>query len=107
MARVLKKPSFYFTGKTTILLLLSVVFFFAPSEASAQRKFSKSYPASRNVRINLMNRSGTVTVEGWDRSEVHIQAYLERPAAAINPLIVDGTIFINLVKDNYGRAEVG
>ena len=107
MARVLKNRFYYLTGKTTILLLLSVVFFFAPSEASAQRRFSKTYPASRNVRINLMNRSGTVTVEGWNRSEVQVQAYLETPAATINPQLVDGTIFINMVKDNYGRGDVG
>lgn len=54
-----------------------------------------------------MNRSGTVTVEGWNRSEVQVQAYLETPAAAINPQLVDGTIFINMVKDNYGRGDVG
>jgi len=107
MARVLKNRLYYFTGKTTILLLLSVVFFFAPSEASAQRRFSKTYPATRNVRLILMNRSGTVTVEGWNRSEVQIQAYLEAPAAAINPQVVDGMININMVKDNYGRADIG
>ena len=107
MARVLKNRFYYFTGKTTIFLLLSVVFFFAPLEASAQRRFSKTYPASRNVRINLMNRSGTVIVEGWNRSEVQVQAYLETPAAAINPQLVEGTLFINMVKDNYGRGDVG
>jgi hypothetical protein len=107
MARVLKNRFYSFTGKTTILLLLSVVFFFAPSEASAQRRFSKTYPASRNVKLVLMNRSGMVTVEGWNRSEVQIQAYLETPAAAINPQVVEGVININMVKDNYGRADVG
>src|SRR5215207_9937566 len=108
MACVLKNSfCFNFTGKTTILLLLSVVFFFAPSEVFAQRRFSKTYPATRNVRITLANRSGTVTVEGWNRSEVQIQAYLDTPTAAINPQLVDGTIFINVVKENYGRADVG
>jgi hypothetical protein len=107
MACVLKNRFDRLVGKTTILLLLSVVFFFAPSEASAQRRFSKTYPATRNVRLTLNNRSGTVTVEGWNRSEVQVQAYLETPAATINPQIIDGTIFINMVKDNYGRGEVG
>src|SRR5687767_4773660 len=108
MACILKNRFlFNFTGKTTILLLLSVVFFFAPIEASAQRRFSKSYPATRNVRLTLNNRSGTVTVEGWNRPEVQIQAYLEQPSAAINPQILDGTILINMVKDNYGRGEIG
>ena len=50
--------------KTTILL--SVVFFFAlaAGDAAAQKKFSRTYPAGQNVRLQLMNRSGTVTVEG-------------------------------------------
>jgi len=107
MAGTLKNRFYILTGKTTILLLLSVVFFFAPADTAAQRRFSKSYPATRNVRLTLTNRSGTVTVEGWNRAEVQVQAYLETPAAAINPQIVNGTILINMVKDNYGRGEVG
>src|SRR4030095_9810368 len=107
MVSVLKNRLCRFTGKTTILLLSSVVFFFAPSDASAQRRFSKTYPATRHVRLTLNNRSGTVTVEGWNRSEVQVQAFLENPSAAINPQIVDGTIFINMVRDNYGRGDVG
>jgi DUF4097 and DUF4098 domain-containing protein YvlB len=108
MAGILKNRfCFNLIGKTTILLLLSVVFFFAPSDASAQRRFSKTYPATRNVRLTLTNRSGQVTVEGWNRSEVQIQAYLETPAASVNPVVQNGTIYVNMVKDNYGRADVG
>lgn len=108
MARILKnRLRSYITGKTTILLLLSVVFFLAPAEASAQGRFSRTYPALRDVRLTLNNRSGTVTVVGWNRSEVQIQAYLEAPAATINPQVLDGVILINILKDNYGRADVG
>jgi hypothetical protein len=108
MARVLKNHFFCnLAGKTTILLLLSVVFFFAPSDASAQRRFSKSYPATRNVRLTLTNRDGMVTVEGWDRPEVQVRAYLETPATTVNPRVIDGTIFIDMVKENYGRGDVG
>ncbi len=93
------------------MLLLSVVFFFASSSAatdvSAQKKFSKIYPASKNVRLQLTNRSGTVVVEGWDRDEINISAYLESPAAIIEPQSLSGTVYINLVKDNQGRNEVG
>ncbi len=95
-----------FSAKTTILLL-SVVFLFAPFEAAAQKRFSKTYAAGREVRLTLYNRSGTVTVEGWNRPEVQVQAYLEAPAAAINPEVLDGIIRINMVKDNYGRGDVG
>ena len=94
--------------KTTILLWLSVVFFtFSAAGVSAQVKFAKSYPASKNVRLQLTNRTGTVTVEGWDKSEVAISAYLEKPSANIVPQSLSGTIVINLVKDNQGRNEVG
>jgi Toastrack DUF4097 len=97
----------YFTGQTTILLLLSVVFLCAPVETSAQKRFSKNYPATRTVRVTLANRSGMVTVEGWNRPEVQVRAYLEYPAAEIIPQIFNGTILINVVKDNQGRTEVG
>jgi DUF4097 and DUF4098 domain-containing protein YvlB len=99
----------FLVNKKTAILFLSVVFFFVStaSEAFAQKSFSKTYPASKNVRLQLTNRTGTVTVEGWDRSEVKISAYLEAPAANINPQNLSGTIYINLVKDNKGRNEVG
>ena len=95
------------------MILLSVVFFFASSaatfEVAAQsaKKFSRIYPASKNVRLQLTNRTGTVIVEGWDRDEINISAYLEAPAANIEPQSLSGTIYLNLVKDNQGRNEVG
>ena len=96
-----------FAIKTTILL--SVVFFFAvfAGEASAQKKFSRTYPAGQNVRLQLMNRTGTITVEGWNRAEVSIIASLEAPAANIAPENLSGKIVINLVRDNQGRNDVG
>lgn len=105
----LKKLFNFWEFKKTTILLLTVVFFFAAAdtEVSAQKKFSRSYPASKNVRLQLTNRTGTVTVEGWDRDEVQITAYMEAPAANMNPQSLSGTIYINLVKDNQGRNEVG
>jgi hypothetical protein len=99
-----KKPK-----KTTILLLLSVVFFFVftANDAEGQRRFSRNFPAGKNVRLQLLNRSGTVTVEGWNRPEVSISANLEAPAAIISPQVIEGTILINLMKDNQGRDDVG
>lgn len=94
-------------AKTTILL--SVVFFFALSagEILAQKKFSRNYPAGQNVRLQLLNRTGTVTVEGWNRAEINISATLEAPAANISPQSLSGTIVVNLIRDNQGRNEVG
>ncbi len=96
--------------KKTTILLLSVVFFFAAASAleiAAQKSFSRTYPAEKNVILELYNRSGTVEVEGWDRQEVSISAYMERPAANIAPQSLSGKILINLVKDNQGRSDVG
>lgn len=94
--------------KTTIFLL-SVVFFFVSSgtDVFAQKKFSKTYPASKDVRLQLTNRTGTITVEGWDRDEVKISALMEAPAANMEPRNLSGTIDINLVRDNQGRNDVG
>lgn len=93
--------------KATILLL-TVVFFFASAAAvSAQKRFSKIYPASKNVRLQLTNRTGTVTVEGWDKPQISISAEMEAPEANIEPQSQSGTIVVNLVKDNQGRTEVG
>jgi len=79
---------------------------FSASEAFAQRRFSRTYPAGQNVHVQLLNRTGTITVEGWNRNEVSISAYMENPAAAIEPQSLSGVILINLVRDNQGR-EVG
>ncbi|CAN5206455.1 hypothetical protein BH20ACI1_BH20ACI1_24700 [soil metagenome] len=106
----LKEFFTFFAGIKTTILLLSVVFFFvsvAPTEISAQKRFSRTYPASKNVRLLLTNRTGTVTVEGWDKNEVRIVAQMETSDTNIEPQNLSGTISINLVKDNQGRREVG
>jgi hypothetical protein len=88
--------------------MMSVVFFvLSTSAVLAQRRFSKTYPAGESVRLELINRSGTVTVEGWNRGEVSISASLEAPAAVVQPQSLSGRIVINLVKDNVGRGDVG
>jgi DUF4097 and DUF4098 domain-containing protein YvlB len=93
----------------TTLTFLFVVFFFvsAAQQTFAQKKFSRVYEAQKNVRLQLTNRTGTVTVEGWNKNKVEIIAALEAPAANIVPQNLSGTIVINVVKDNQGRDEVG
>jgi len=95
-------------GKTAILVCLITVLFlvFPVTDISAQKRFSQTFPAGQNIRLQLINRSGTVTVEGWDRQMVSVTASLEAPTAVITPQTIDGTILINLVRDNQGR-EVG
>lgn len=86
----------------------AVVFLVTAAPAAfAQKRFSRTYPAASNVCLQLMNKSGTVTVEGWNKNQVQILASLEAPAANISPQNLSGTIVINLVQDNQGRADIG
>jgi hypothetical protein len=91
--------------RTTILIMMNVVLFFGLSvdHIDAQKRFSRTYPAAKNVRLQLLNRSGTITVEGWDRPEISISAYLEAPAANVVPHSLSGTILLDLVRENQGR----
>lgn len=57
--------------------------------------------------MELTNRKGTVTVQGWDKDKVEINAYMEPPVANIVPQNSSGKITINVVKDNQDRSEVG
>jgi hypothetical protein len=86
-------------------MLLAVVFllFAFAAVGSAQKRFSRTYPAGQDVRLQLMNKTGTVTVEGWNRQEVSISATMDAPAATIAPQSLSDTIVINLLKDNQGR----
>src|SRR3954453_7749961 len=94
--------------KTTVACV-SVVFLLClgASSVAAQKKFSRTYPSGQSVRLKLLNRTGTITVEGWDRQEVRIEATMESPAANIEPQNLSGEIIVNLVRDNQGRGEVG
>ena len=108
MNPALNKLFHQITNLKTTILLLSVVFFFAASAAHicGQKRFSKTYPASKNVRLQLTNRVGTVTVEGWNKDKIEINALMETPAATIIPQSLSGKILINVVQDNLDK-EVG
>ena len=91
--------------RTTLLLLMNVVLFvgWSASDALGQKRFSRTYPAAKNVRLQLVNRAGRIIVEGWDRPEISISAYMEAPAATLVPHSLSGTILLDLVRENQGR----
>lgn len=92
---------------TAFLFAVFFLVFLSAGDVEAQRKFSKTYPASKNIRLQLTNRTGTITVRGWDKDQVQISAVLEKPIANITPKNLSGTIVIDVVRDNKGRNEVG
>jgi hypothetical protein len=83
------------------LLLLTV------STAYAQHGFSKRYPTGKNVRLQLKNVQGTITVESWDRDEIKLSATMESSAAHLYPRMVGDGLSIDVVGDNRGRGEFG
>lgn len=77
------------------------------TSAFAQQRVSRNYPAGKNVRIELKNLSGTITVETWARDEIRITATMEAPAVHFNPRQTDTGLVIDIVADNRDRRDVG
>src|SRR6266496_5952823 len=95
------------TGAAFQILTAICLVALAGAAARAQQKVSRHFPAGKNVRLELKNLSGTITVESWARDEVRITATMESPAAHFNPQQTENGIIIDLVGDNRGRGDVG
>jgi hypothetical protein len=89
------------------LLALVVSLCLAPNEVSAQKRITEKYPVRNNVRLHLNNRSGTITVEAWNRNEIKIVVEMESPNARFSPEVNAEGLFIDVVRDNRGRPDVG
>jgi hypothetical protein len=89
------------------LVVLAVVYSFTSPTAHAQRSLSKRFPAGKNVRVELRNISGKITVESWSRNEIKISALLEAPSANVSPKIMGECVSIDVMGDNRGRGDVG
>lgn len=75
--------------------------------AHAQKRFTERYPTRKNVRLQLTNRSGTITVEAWNKNEIRVTVDAESPSARVTPEVNDDGVFIDVVRDNRNRPEVG
>jgi len=73
----------------------------------AQQHLSKRYPAGKNVRIELRNISGTITVESWNKDEIRLSATIESPTAHVVPRQIEESLVIDVMSDNRGRGDVG
>jgi hypothetical protein len=89
------------------LVVVAVVCAFSSATAYAQRSVSKRFPAGKNVRVELKNISGTITVESWNRNEIKITALLEAPSANVSPKLMGECVSIDVMSDNRGRGDVG
>src|SRR5205809_6360233 len=65
----------------------------------AQQHISKRYPAGKNLRLELKNISGEITVESWDREEFSILAVLVSWSAHFSPCQWWDGLFISVICD--------
>jgi len=72
-----------------------------------QHSVSRRYPAGKNVRVELKNISGTITVESWGKDEIKISASMEASKANFTPRLVGEGLVIDVLSDNRGRGDVG
>ena len=93
------------SNQTALLAFLLVLI--TSSSVFAQQRVSRKFPAGKNVRLELKNLSGTITVETWQRDEIKITASMETPAVHFNPRQTDAGLVIDVVGDNRGRGDVG
>lgn len=89
------------------LAAFSVLSFSTALDTFAQRSFNKTYPARRNVRLELKNWTGAIKVETWDRSEIKISADMESPAARFTPEMSETGLKIDVINANRGRGDIG
>src|SRR6266498_1464018 len=74
---------------------------------NAQQRLSKRYPAGKNVRIELKNIFGTITVESWNRDEIRLTAMLESPKANLLPQPTAAAIIAHARHDTRPSGQAG
>src|SRR5688500_15055982 len=86
-------------------LLVACLILASAANGLAQQRITRRYPAGKNVRLELRNLSGTITVETWDRDEIKLTATLESPSAKLAPRQTDGSVCVDVEGDNRGRSD--
>lgn len=89
------------------LLLSCLLVFLSAGSGFAQKSVTRRYPTGKNVRLELKNLFGTITVETWDRNEIKLTATLESPSAQLAPRQTESGVTVDVVGDNRGRSDVG
>jgi Putative adhesin len=93
-----------FTARVVLTVAALAILLHATSAgAFAQRSITRKYPAQKNVRLEVRNVSGTITVEAWDKNEILVTAKLFSPNAQFTPEQTATCFGIDIVRDNRGR----
>lgn len=97
---------FRFSGAFSAIVVLALIYS-SSAGVLAQNRISKRFPAGKNVRVELKNISGTITVESWNRNEIKITASSEAPNANVYPKLMGECVSIDVMGDNRGRFDIG
>jgi DUF4097 and DUF4098 domain-containing protein YvlB len=100
-------PRIRFNSKPALFAALLFLAALSAGSAQAQQRMSKRYPASKTVRVELKNISGTITVESWNRDEIKLSAELESPKANLSPRQSNDELIVDVLGDNRGRGDIG
>ena len=84
------------------LALLFAFSFSTAADTFAQKRVTKEYATGSNIRLLLINRSGTVTVESWEKNRVKVTAEMESSSARMMPQVTGDGVSINVEHDNRG-----
>jgi hypothetical protein len=108
MLPTLAETSRTFLPRKPALFALVVIFgALSITSALAQQHISRRYPVRNNVRVELKNISGTITVESWNRDEVKLSATMESPSANVSPRQTGDGLIDDVMADNRGRSDIG
>ncbi|MDQ3135219.1 MAG: hypothetical protein M3Q76_10490 [Acidobacteriota bacterium] len=92
---------------TTGVVLLAVFSLAVAAETFAQSKYSKTFRPRQNVNLEVVNHTGSIEVEGWERNEIKVSATMEQPVARFTPVETDDALVINVHRDNPQRYDLG
>lgn len=85
------------------IFALALLLVYLSTDALAQRSVTRKYPAQKNVRLEMKNISGTITVEAWDKNEILVTAKIFSPNDSFTPEQTEGRFGIDVLRDNHGR----
>jgi len=77
------------------------------SSGQAQQQMSKRYPVGKNVRIELRNISGTITVESWNKDEIRLSATIESKGTHVTPRQINDSLVVDVMSENRGKGDIG
>lgn len=98
-------PRVRLSAKPVLFASLFLLGALSMGSVNAQKSLSKRYPAGKNVRVELKNISGTITVESWKRDEIKFTATLESAKTNVVPRQTGDAFIIDVMADNRGRSS--